>query len=254
VLLVEDNALNQEVALELLRQAGLDVDLAENGVAAVEMVRRNDYDLVFMDVQMPVMDGLAATRRIRALPARNRVPIVAMTANAMSSDRARCMEAGMNDHIAKPINPDELHSKLLAWLTVEKRAAPPALESGALSDLDGIAGLDIRHGVGQLEGREQLYRKVLATFVRTQVEAAVRIRRALDENDRKAAIRAAHTLKGVTAQIGARSLRDQAERLESALRGDAPLKVIEEALGRLEPELGTLLGELRARLGPEPPA
>jgi two-component system sensor histidine kinase/response regulator len=115
VLLVEDNEINQEVALGQLEDAEVEVDVADNGEIAVRMVRENDYDLVFMDMQMPVMDGIEATRLIRSDPRFERLPIVAMTANAMAADRDRCLEAGMNDHIAKPIDPDQLLQVLLRW-------------------------------------------------------------------------------------------------------------------------------------------
>jgi two-component system sensor histidine kinase/response regulator len=115
VLLVEDNEINQEVAIGQLEDAEIDVDLAENGEIAVRMVQEKDYDLVLMDMQMPVMDGIEATRVIRSDPRFETLPIIAMTANAMAADRDRCLEAGMNDHIAKPIDPDQLFSVMLRW-------------------------------------------------------------------------------------------------------------------------------------------
>ena len=116
VLLVEDNEINQEVIREILEGFGVKVTVADNGAQAVEMVRHGDYGLVFMDMQMPVLDGLDATREIRKLPGRSALPIVAMTANAMIEDRARCLAAGMNDHLSKPVEPDELLAKLREWV------------------------------------------------------------------------------------------------------------------------------------------
>jgi CheY-like chemotaxis protein len=116
VLLVEDNELNQEVATELLRDAGLVVDLAENGQLALDKLKAVDYDIVLMDMQMPVMDGVTATREIRKDERFKDLAIVAMTANAMRADRDRCIAAGMNDHIAKPIEPEDLWQALLKWI------------------------------------------------------------------------------------------------------------------------------------------
>jgi two-component system sensor histidine kinase/response regulator len=126
VLLVEDNEINQEVAIGQLEDAEIDVDLAENGEIAVRMVQEKDYDLVLMDMQMPVMDGIEATRIIRSDPRFETLPIVAMTANAMAADRKRCLEAGMNDHIAKPIDPDELFKVLVRW--AGRRSVEDAME------------------------------------------------------------------------------------------------------------------------------
>ena len=132
ILLVEDNEINQEVAMGQLEDAEAFVDLAENGEVALRMIRDNEYDVVLMDMQMPVMDGIEATRIIRSNPRFETLPIIAMTANAMASDRMLCLEAGMNDHIAKPIDPDQLFGVLLRWI---RRA-----------DGDGKASDDGSHG------------------------------------------------------------------------------------------------------------
>ena len=120
VLLAEDNLINQEVARELLRAAGCEVDVADNGRRAVEMARAGGYDLILMDVQMPELDGIEASRQIRALPGLSRLPIIAMTANAFAEDRAACLAAGMNDHVAKPVHAATLYDTLARWLAVAR--------------------------------------------------------------------------------------------------------------------------------------
>jgi CheY-like chemotaxis protein len=121
VLLVEDEPINQEVSRELLEAVGFVVDLAENGSQALEMAAANDYELIFMDLQMPVMNGIEATIAIRGMPAYSKIPIVAMTANAFDEDRQQCLEAGMNDHIGKPVEPEKLFSVAFKWLSEANR-------------------------------------------------------------------------------------------------------------------------------------
>lgn len=116
VLLAEDEPINQEVSRQLLQDVGLQVDLAADGVEAVEMARRQAYALILMDIQMPRLNGLEATQTIRALPGHEHIPILAMTANAFEEDRQRCLDAGMNDHLSKPVDPSRLYETLLRWL------------------------------------------------------------------------------------------------------------------------------------------
>ncbi|WP_201212618.1 response regulator [Rhodocyclus purpureus] len=271
ILLVEDNELNQEVATELLREAGLRVDLAENGAIAVDKVRGNDYALVLMDMQMPVMDGVSATQEIRKTHAD--LPIVAMTANAMASDRQRCLDAGMNDYLAKPIDTDALWGKLLQWVkplpagsVVEAAASerPPeeaptaAPDTAAGAALDEIPGVDLRTGLRQAMGRETLYLSLLRKYVAGQADFAARMSAALADEDWATGERLAHTLKGVSAQIGATEVRSLAEGLERAVRqrqSAAELAALLDATSeRLAAQIEAIVAYLPVEAAPERPA
>ncbi|WP_196887804.1 response regulator [Rubrivivax gelatinosus] len=238
-LLVEDNDINREVGVELLREHGLEVDTAHDGREAVHCVRERHYDIVFMDMQMPVMDGLDATRAIRLLPGGTALPIVAMTANALPADRERCLAAGMDDHVAKPIDPAVLAARLRHWLGREAGAsagAAPEPDPAPRPDEDA-AVLDPAAGLRLAGGRQALYRNLLRVFTRTQKDICARVRTAMDEDRWVEAERTAHTLKGTAAQIGASPLRDAAAHLEHAIhhradgdRLDGPLERVQQAL------------------------
>ena len=250
-LLVEDNELNQEVATEFLQAAGLEVEVAGNGAVALAMVEARDYDIVLMDMQMPVMDGLTASREIRKLPKARELPIVAMTANALAGDRERCINAGMNDHIAKPIDPADLLAKLQKWTLKQRRQCelaalkpPPAAAPAPGEGFSGIAGLDAARGLHQVLGREMLYQSLLEKFVKGQADAPARIAAALAQGDRAGAEMIAHTLKGVAAQIGAEEVRGLAEGVEQSIRQGQPAPELEP----LRQQLSALIEAIAARL------
>jgi two-component system, sensor histidine kinase and response regulator len=265
VLLVEDNELNQQVALELLGAAGVQVAVASNGEQGVRCVQENPYDLVLMDLQMPVMDGLEATRRIRALPGFATLPILAMTANAMAGDRERSLEAGMNGHITKPIDPDELFDVLLRWLPdqASRFAAPPAaaLTPGPIRGAEPapdatqwfhqIPALDAADGLRRVLGRREAYVRLLRRFAHSQAQVFPEIRTALAEGRRADAERAAHTLRGVAGSIGARQLQREAGEVEAALRNGGVLMELERLLGPAERTLDDLVAALHAAMPPE---
>ncbi len=255
VLLVEDNELNQEVALGLLAEGELVVDVAENGQRAVEMVRERPYELVLMDMQMPVMDGVTATREIRKEERFRNLPIVAMTANAMQQDRDRCVEAGMNDHLAKPVEPDELYRLLFKYLGA-REAAPDvsARAEAALTepDLPAIEGLNGELGLRRMMGKKKLYLDTLRRFL-TQEKAVAEIRQALEKGDFVTAQRVAHTARGVSGSIGAEALFELAAELESAIRDRAEGSVIESRLAPFGQALQALCDALRQALPPAPP-
>jgi CheY-like chemotaxis protein len=243
LLLVEDNPVNQELALEVLQDAGMRVDVAHHGAQALELVNQHNYDGVLMDCQMPVMDGFEATRRIRSNPAWAQLPILAMTANAMSGDRELCLQAGMNDHIGKPIDLNQLFSTLARWVSPSGQGpqtnagmekSPPA------SSLPDIAGLDLNRAMRRLGGDATLMRKLLSRFVQTQTHAAQRLQTAVGNNDLETAIREAHTLKGLAGNIGANHLAEQAQMLEAALRQEQTTTA-QQMLGALDEMLQKLV-------------
>jgi two-component system sensor histidine kinase/response regulator len=264
VLLVEDNELNQQVALELLGAVGVETSVAANGEEGVRSVEQFEYDLVLMDLQMPVMDGLEATRQIRGLPACRALPILAMTANAMAGDRERSIAAGMNDHITKPIDPDELFDALLRWLPA--RAGRPAAAAEALATaapptdtsanpnqwLYGIPSLDAADGLRRVLGRQEAYVGLLRRFARAQADAFEQIRTALADGRRADAERAAHTLKGVAGSIGARRLQREAGEVEAALRRGVVAE-LDTLIQPAEQSLDDLVAAILAGIPPEAP-
>jgi two-component system, sensor histidine kinase and response regulator len=225
VLLVEDNELNQEVAMGLLEPAHMSIDLAENGEAAVRMVGEHDYDLVLMDMQMPVMDGIAATKAIRSNPRFRALPIIAMTANAMDADRNLCRQAGMNDHVSKPIDPDALFMTVMKWIKPRRPqpSEPPAQGveaacSQTSPDVPDIDGVDIDDGLKRVGGNSRLYRDLLMKFAAKHSDSGLQISDALRIGDHNTAQRIAHTIKGVAGNISIKPVQFAAEKLEKAIR------------------------------------
>ena len=237
VLLVEDNDLNQEVAAELLGQLGIAVDIAADGQQALDRLAAGPYDLVLMDMQMPVMDGLEATRRLRADPRHATLPVVAMTANAMSSDRERCLQAGMNDFVAKPVDPDLLLEALQRWMPARattRVAAPPPPAPAAPAALS-IAGVDTVAGLRFAGGNEPGYRERLVRFATEHADDARRLAELLQGGQGEEAVRLVHTLKGLAGTLGLSALARESLALESALasgaRRGADIQAFAAALG-----------------------
>ncbi len=230
VLLTEDNPINQQIATELMEEAGIIVDVADNGHIAVGKLKAGArYDVVLMDLQMPEMDGYAATAAIRAEPDLQMVPIVAMTAHAMPEERQRCLEAGMNDHISKPIDPDVLFSTLACWgkrMEYGPAGASPAPRRENLGGAPKVL-LDTASAVRRVGGNLALHLKLLAQFAAGHADTAAQISALLAAGDRTAAEQAAHSIKGVAGNIGAGLLAEAASELEAAIRNgqdtDAPL-------------------------------
>ncbi len=206
VLLVEDNQYNQQLAKALLTDAGVAVSIAEDGLDALSALESEKFDAVLMDMQMPKMDGLEATRKIRENPAWAELPIIAMTANAMTGDKESCLAAGMNDYLSKPLHYKAMYDTLARWT----HRGGAALEEPLL---------DVENAMARM-GDQKLYRLMLGEFVSSQGESVCAIQDALDMHDKACAERLAHSLKGVAASVGAARLSESAMRMEQAIRSD----------------------------------
>jgi signal transduction histidine kinase/DNA-binding response OmpR family regulator len=225
VLLVEDNEMNQQVATELLQSAGAIVTVANHGGEAVKILTEGHqpppFDVAFMDLQMPEMDGITATKILRSHPGLRKFPIIAMTAHALVEERERCIDAGMNDHVSKPIDPEVLFATLLRWAkpqrkqTIEPQATPTRTADEIA--LPEIAGINVTDGLRRVAGNKRLYRDLLMQFA-TNSDPASEIAAALKSGDTRLAERLAHTVKGVAGNIGIMEVHSAAQRLEKAIR------------------------------------
>jgi len=258
ILLVEDNEINQQVAQELLQNSGFVVDIVVNGLKAVEAIEKTSYDLVLMDIQMPVMDGYEATREIRKKSKFKKLPIVAMSANAMTQDKEDAMASGMNEHVPKPIDPKQLFGALLKFIEPGERDMPQSVLNRlqSLDDtepvpLDDIEGIDTETGIMRVGGNVKTYRSVLKKFSQNQSNAVDEIRKSIDQGDVQLAVRLAHTLKGVSGNIGAMELHEAAKKLESNIdQGKADLS---DALSDTQKILAALVLAISSMEAPDKP-
>ncbi len=261
LLLVEDNAFNQELAVDLLRTAGVAVTVAGDGREALELLAENRFDGVLMDCQMPVMDGYATTRALRQQAAHAELPVIAMTANAMVGDREKALAAGMNDHVAKPIDVDELFATIARWVHPANSAhlapaaaaalAPTATIAGTDSEMSGtFPGIDTQAGRGHTKGDNRLYQRMLDMFLDSQRDFVARFRQANASGDLQAAMRLAHDLKGLAATIGAHAVQTAAASLEQGCNGQirqASATTPDSLLEATARELGIVIDGLQAR-------
>jgi len=254
VLLAEDNEINRQIAVELLRGEGMEVSVVENGRQAVELLSREgeDYQVVLMDIQMPEMDGYEATRRLRAQPRFSALPIIAMTAHALAEERRRAMDAGMTDHLTKPIQPDALFEILRRYAgrsaAEGTRAQGGSGRSAQQQPVPDIGGIDVQGGLRRVGGNAKLYLDLLGRYVEGQRDAVQKIRAALGAGDRVLAARVAHTLNGVSGNVGAGEVQAAARETEEAIPRNLDQGQLEPALLRLSKALDYAIAGVQAAL------
>lgn len=256
VLLVEDNEINRQVATELLAAVGVQVEIAEDGLMALEKLDapEQDFALVLMDVQMPRLDGLSATRRIRADARFDTLPVIGLTAHALEEERLKGIEAGMNDQVTKPIDPGLLYAALARWMPVRspgssthtRASEQPSDEVPVMID-----GVDCEAGLRRSAGNQTLYHKLLRQFAREQRDAPERIRSLLDGGDLSAIRAQAHTVKGVASNLGAVNVQSAAAAIEAAAR-DTDAAAVTAGLPDLASALGKVIDAIEEVLGGDP--
>lgn len=257
LLLVEDNELNRELACELLHGVGIELSQVVDGQQALDLLEQDaEFDGVLMDCQMPVMDGYTATQRIRQQPRFAELPVIAMTANAMSGDRERALASGMNDHISKPLNVGDMFATLAKWIQPgahRKSATPVATAPEASPGLpESLEGIDLAAGLSTCMEKRDLYLRLLRKFHGSQSHFGEAFQLAIAGSDPTAAARLAHTLRGTAGNIGAGQVAQAAAALEQAcLSGDSAAGV-QARLSEVERCLAPVLDAL-ARLAPSPP-
>jgi len=251
ILLVEDIPLNRKIAIALLQKVGLQVDIAGDGQQALDALAREDYRLVLMDIQMPVMDGLTATRRIRADPRLRDLPVLAMTAHATREDSEQSRAAGINAHLTKPIIPAVLYEAIARWLPPSGTSAAAHESADTAPALPVIPGIDTTRGLTLHLQRSDFYLKSLHAFRQDFADCDQQIDAALQAGDQASARRLAHSLKSVAASLGAQQLAEAARALEQTLSGDTPASATAENFAALVREHQRLQAAL-AKLPPLP--
>jgi polar amino acid transport system substrate-binding protein len=259
ILLVEDDEINQQVAREMLESYGIKVSLAENGKEAIAMVKREHFDGVLMDMQMPVLDGVSATREIRKDPQYADLPIIALTANVMVSEQNEILAAGMNDHIGKPIDPDHLVAILAKWVHPNRTGstslpeqtvstADSSSSTETLPNLPNLPGVKVAASVRRIGGNVVLYLSLLDKFRVNHQHIVANTREALAANDPKTAERLVHTLRGIAGTLGAEFLQSRAELLENDIK-NGTFENVESLLAIIDSEIASLIASIDQAIG-----
>ncbi|KXS31892.1 MAG: Multi-sensor hybrid histidine kinase [Candidatus Gallionella acididurans] len=247
LLLVEDNEINRQVAQELLEGFGLDVTTAENGEEAIAILKEAEFDGVLMDMQMPVMDGVTATREIRKDPRFSRLPIIALTANVMVTEQNEFLDAGITDHIGKPIDPDRLAATLAKWvrpaLNVQSISSGHVFQKPSPETLPELPGINVAESVRRMGGNASLYWSLLDKFRVNQRNFSAGFREALAATDRGTAERLAHTLRGIAGTLGAQTLQESARLLESCIKNGESGEV-DSLLARADNDLSSFIASI----------
>jgi len=237
ILLVEDNLMNQQVTQKIIEKEGLRVEIAQHGKEAVLKIFDAHFDAVLMDIQMPEMDGYQATRLIRKNPQYNQLPIIAMTANSMSGDREKCLAAGMNDYLIKPIDVKQLFNTLGKWIQQtsnafqeENQPSSKVSKTEHLHEKESmdalpseLPGIDIAEGLKRLLGDRNFYYKLLQDFYQSYQDIVTKINQALQNNEHEKAILLIHSLKGTAGNLSIKNLYEAAKVLEMVLRSEEEL-------------------------------
>ena len=241
LLLAEDNTINQDLIVELLGDAGVEVVVAADGAEALRRLAHERFDGVLMDCQMPGLDGYEAARRIRTMPQCRQLPIIAMTASATAGDRERALAAGMNDHIAKPIDVPAMFDTIVRWVRPADAAVAPQMPRA----LSALVGIDASKGRANAGGSDRLYRRLLVKFRSAQATFAAQFIAARERGDAAAMQRIAHSLRSMSESLGAIDVQRAAQALGDACTREADAATLDRLLDDVEARLQPVMAGLQ---------
>ncbi len=255
LLLAEDNDINQQVARELLELVGIEVIIANNGQEAIDLEHKGPFDIILMDLQMPVMDGLTATLHIRQEKSAKVLPIIAMTANALTNDREKCLVAGMNDHIAKPVIPHELYTILEKWIRTKSGTVPQSavlslcgMDRGDMRSIPLLPGIDVARGLRNAGEKTTLYLDILLKFAHNHAEICRGMDQCFASGDLRKLEHLAHSLKGISLTLGALKLAELAEKIEKQSKIPEEFVELPKLIGSTATELACIISVIETTL------